>query len=472
MNTSIAFVAAGFLLASSSALAAPETAPRVAAPLSEADAVRAALVTLDVTFQEWAFDEPWRKRQPGTRSGNGLVLGDGRVLTTAGVVAGATLVELHRGVEPTPYRARVVMADALANLALVAPEDPAFFQGLSALPFADAQPSASDPVKASVHRIRNGRRVESLSASVVDLEANEPGAGGAQLLTMGLSLQMEGGGLAELVTRDGKLLGLSYARYGEKLMALPASVLRTWLTDAKRGDARRGFAAAGWRWQPLTNPELRAHLGVPKGREGILVNKVWPYATGAGVLQDGDVLLNLAGRDIDARGNFEHPVYGPARFGLLLTEGRVAGDQIEAEIVRAKATKRETLTLAPDAPNRRVVPTLPGEKQPRYLVRSGLVFQELSAPYLKAFGDSGPLRLAIQNELYGAMAAGPERQRFVVLTQVLPDAATVGYESVRNRLVSTVYGRAVQSLVEVDAALLSLLGRVLRDVHADLASSA
>lgn len=441
-----------FALAAAWALAAraDEVLPRRVA--SDADAVKRALVTLDVTFQDWAWDEPWRKRPPGTRSGSGLVLGDGRILTTASVVAGSTLLELHRGSEQTPWPARVVMVDHLANLALVAPDDPAFFAGLAPLAWADAPPPAADQGKVAFYRYRAARRLDAFGGTIVEVDGNDVGAGTAQLLTVAATAQMEGGGFGELVLQDAKFLGLAYAKWGDKVFFLPTPVLRTWLEDARQGDARKGFAAAGWRFQNLTNPELRAHLGVPRGREGILLSKVWPYATGAGVLEDGDVLLKLAGRELDARGNFEHPLYGPVRFGLLLTDGHVAGDTLDAEIVHAGVVKAVRLVLATDAPNRRAVPTVLAERQPRYLVHAGLVFQELSAPYLRAFGESAPLRLSILNELDGA-AAPKDRARYVVLTQVLPDAATVGYENVRSRLVARVNGRAVQTLEEVAKAL-------------------
>jgi S1-C subfamily serine protease len=449
----LALASAGCAAAKAAPAASPlapvEAAVREVA--TEAAQVRRSLVTVDVNYQDWAWDEPWRKKSPGTRSGSALVLPGGQLLTTANVVAGATLVELRRGNEQTPWRGKVVLADPLANLALVAPEDAAFLEGLVPMEWADTVPTASEGAKVAVYRYRSGRRLDAIPGTVVELDATEPGSGLAQLLTLSAAVQMDGGGLGELVVRDGKVAGLVLSKWGEKLSILPTVVLRPWLVDAARGDARRGFAAAGWKWQSLSNPVLRAQLGVPKGREGVLLTKVWPYATGAGVLSDGDVLLSLGGKSIDARGNVEHPQFGPVRFGLLLSEGRLAGDDIDATIVHDKQVRSLRLKLAPDAPNRRLVPALL-DGQPRYLVGAGLVFQELSLPWLRAFGDHAPLRLSVFNDLEGAFA-GESRQRQVVLTQVLPDPTTVGYESQRGRLVSKVNGRAVQSLEQVAEAL-------------------
>lgn len=438
------------VVAGGSARAAEENAPK--RPPNDAEVARRGLVTVDVTFQEWAWDEPWRKRAPGTRSGSAVVLENGRLLTTANVVANATLIELRRGSDQTPWRARTLQVDHLANLALLAPEDGAFFTGLAPIPFADALPPASDQAKVSIHRYRNNRRLESVAGTISEVDAVETGSGTAQLLSGSATVQMEGGGQADLVLVNGRLLGLAYLRWNEKLSFLPSPVIRAWMDDALRGKDRKGFASAGWRWQVLTNPALRSQLGVPEGRAGILLSRVWPYGTGAGRLADGDVLLKLAGREIDARGNFEHPLYGPMRFGLLLSEGHLAGDEVEAEIVRQGRVQTLKVPLAPDAPNKRVVPMTLPDRQPRYLVRAGLVMQELSSPLLRAFNENPPLRLAIQADLDGA-SAPDDRARYVVLTQVLPDASTVGYESVRFRLVDTINGAAVRSLEEAAKAL-------------------
>ena len=60
-----------------------------------------------------------------------------------------------------------------------------------------------------------------------------------------------------------------------------------------------------YRVQPLENPELRIHLGLParpnRGEEGgVLLSKLGADAACTGVLMDGDVLLAVDGVPIAA----------------------------------------------------------------------------------------------------------------------------------------------------------------------------
>jgi hypothetical protein len=91
---------------------------------------------------------------------------------------------------------------------------------------------------------------------------------------------------------------------------------------------------------------------------------------------------------------------------------------------------------------------------PNYVVVGGLVFQELTVPYLTTFGDwqrRGPPRLLIAYDREAAMPS-PESPRFVILSSVLPDAANLGYEGVRNLIVERVNGRRVGSMDDLREA--------------------
>ena len=89
------------------------------------------------------------------------------------------------------------------------------------------------------------------------------------------------------------------------------------------------------------------------------------------------------------------------------------------------------------------------------MVVGGLVFEELTRPYLGAWGDwarRAPPRLlvAIDRE---PDEAGTEPQRIVLLSSVLPDAANLGYQELRDLIVERVNGRPVASLADVRRAL-------------------
>ena len=83
------------------------------------------------------------------------------------------------------------------------------------------------------------------------------------------------------------------------------------------------------------------------------------------------------------------------------------------------------------------------------------MFLELSSDYLREWGgnwqDKAPQRLVyldlFQDEL------PPDRGKIVILSKVLPSPETIGYEQLRNLVVSRVNGREIKSLEDLaDAA--------------------
>jgi hypothetical protein len=90
-----------------------------------------------------------------------------------------------------------------------------------------------------------------------------------------------------------------------------------------------------------------------------------------------------------------------------------------------------------------------------YTVRGGLIFERLTHEYLLTFGKDwetkAPTRVLEPYELE-RWASSSERQGVVVLTGVLPVAATLGYEHVANLVVDRINGVPVWSLDEVRGA--------------------
>ncbi len=104
----------------------------------------------------------------------------------------------------------------------------------------------------------------------------------------------------------------------------------------------------------------------------------------------------------------------------------------------------------------RVPPYVIG-RGPDYAVVGGLVFQELTGPYLTAASDGGRRampRLLIAVDREGA-APDPVRPRLVVLTSVLPDAANLGFQDLRDLIVTSVNGVPLGSLDDLRRAAAS-----------------
>jgi S1-C subfamily serine protease len=250
--------------------------------------------------------------------------------------------------------------------------------------------------------------------------------------------------------------GLLTGRTGDAYGAIAAPVLRQFLDGAAAG-AWRGFPRAGLAWQDLTNPALRESLGLRPDEAGIRLTRVLPHGSGGGVLRTGDVLLEIGGAKLDPTGYYEHPVYGRMLFALLFSDGRAPGETMPVRVLRDGERVDLELLLRAMRPELDRVPPYVYGRGPDYTIVGGLVFQELSRPYLGAWGDwarRAPPRILV------AMDRGEdEAGRTVLLSTVLPDAANLGYQELRDLIVERVNGQAVSSLAELRAAFATPPGR-------------
>jgi hypothetical protein len=107
-------------------------------------------------------------------------------------------------------------------------------------------------------------------------------------------------------------------------------------------------------------------------------------------------------------------------------------------VLRAGKVVTLRLTMQPMA---WLVPRTEFERRPMWFLYGGLVFQRLTAEFLRIWGehwwDKAPKELLY---LYYSGLRKPEQREVVVLAQVLADAVNVGYEPFTNDVVAEVDG--------------------------------
>ncbi len=412
-------------------------------------ALRAGIVSVRVTGQDWNWRAPWEKLQPWTRTVTGLVVPGRRILVASTAFGNHVLVEAQKLGSEERATGRVTLVDQEGPLALVEVDDPAFWQGLEPLPLAKRVPTEGT---VTIHRWQSGL-LESYPGSVRQVRSGRHGLSQTSLLTLEVATGTEGLGESEVVVSDGHVVALLSGRSGDTFAGIAVPVLAQFLDGAQKGDWR-GFARAGLAWQELTNPALRASLGLAPGETGIRLTRVAPNGSGAGVLQPGDVLLELGGAKLDATGRYEHPLYGRMLFALLFSDGRKPGETITAKVLRAGQRLEQTLPLRRMLPEDDPVPPYVFGRGPEYVIAGGLVFEELTRPYLGTWGDwsrRAPPRLLIAVDRDAEADDAP--RRFVLLSSVLPDPANLGYQDLRDLLVAKVNGRRITSLDGLRQAL-------------------
>jgi hypothetical protein len=336
-------------------------------------------------------------------------------------------------------------------------DDPSFWEDLEPLPLADALPREGE---VSILRWRGSGLLDSYPGTVRQVRSGRHGLSRTHLLTLDVATGADGLGASEVVVADGEVVGLLTGRGGDTWSAIGSPVLAQFVEDVSGGEWR-GFPRGGFAWQNLTNPALRESLGLAEEESGVRLIRVLPHGTGAGALRPGDVILEVAGVPIDPTGHYEHPVYGRMLFALLFSDDRRPGDTIDIKVLRDGERQRVAAPLVRIEAQADRIPAYVYGRGPNYAVVGGLVFQELTVPYLGTFGDwqrRGPPRLLIAYDRE-ATEPSPESPRIVVLSSVLPDAANLGYEGVRSVIVERINGRRIGSMDDLREAFAHPEGR-------------
>jgi hypothetical protein len=172
------------------------------------------------------------------------------------------------------------------------------------------------------------------------------------------------------------------------------------------------------------------------------------------------VLLEVSGAKLDPTGHYDHPLYGRMLFALLFSDGHHPGETLEVKVLRDGQRLTLTLPLRRMRAEQDKVPPYVFGRGPEFQIVGGLVFEELTRPYLAAWGDwsrRAPPRLLIALEREAAEPS-EEEPRLVLLTSVLPDAANLGYQDLHDLIVQRVNGRPIGSMANLRAALASPRG--------------
>lgn len=409
------------------------------------------VVGLVVTYQSWDEDRPWAKQPPRTRTANAVLVGERRLMTTADMIAHATLLQLAVNGRTLRVEPRVVHIDRAINLALLEFDPDEATVALAPVALADETPTSG------VLRTVRWRRqqLEALASDVVRFEVESSWSSRVEHAFLHLRTDMTNGGWSEPIFAGERLVGLTVSQSQQNSRAIPAEILGAFLERVDAPGGYVGFPTLGVLWQVNRDVHLARFLGQQGEPRGMLVRQVPWGSSGCGVLQPRDLVLAIEGHAIDAEGYYLHPRLGRLRANHLLAEGYRIGDTIELTVNRAG----EELTLTTEL---RGYPAeldrIPGgrEGQPPYLIFGGLLMRELDLPYLKSWGKewsrNAPISLITRYQLRRA-GQGPGRRRTVLITSVLPTAYNLGYQDVRDEVVERVNGREISTLADAFAAL-------------------
>ncbi|MDI1315045.1 PDZ domain-containing protein [Prosthecobacter sp.] len=421
------------------------------------------LVRVNATSQPFSLHLPWQKESPSSRRGLGVVLAGNRVLVTGQMVADSTYIELELPEKGQKIPAKVVAVDYEANLALLesVPSDrqKAFFAGLKPMAV-----DTSARIGDTVDILQTGRVGELIKSElkigkVLTRRYNVEGSGFLVYEANNI-VRSEANSFTLPVVKNGKLVGLllSYDSKNQVTTILPAPIIEHFLKDVADG-SYGGFPSLGMELQSTLDEQYREYLGLKPDAPGVLISLVMKGGSAEkSGMKKGDILIAINGFAIDSRGDYKDPQFGALSSSHLVRGRAYVGDKVEIKVIRDGKEVTLTGELTRRKPDDYLVLPYLFDKGPRYVLMGGLLFQELSSPYLDAFGEEqrGGAILRLSH-----VASHPEkyeedgRKKLVFLSLVLPTPSAQGYEKLGGQVVNKVNGKAINDLNDLADAFKS-----------------
>lgn len=429
------------------------------------DAIPDTVVKIFVTYQKYDIANPWATKQVKTRSGYGCVLPGRKIITAADIVKDATIIEMEKNTQKRYFPARIEVFDYDLDLALLTVDDETFFDDLIPAVLEESV-RLDQPVRFAL--FEDSKEVRAIPGKIVKIAVDEYLLTWQSFLLYKAAVNFEGrgGGWSEPVFSRGKLVGLTmdYSQDDQVAEIIPASIINRFL-GAVREDAYIGVPFIGTSMATMRSPDFNRYLCVPRGRAGPFVRKVYPGSSASGVLEKGDVLLSLDGKDIDADGYYLHPEWGKMDYRDLIGRLHYPGDLVEVEFVRDGRARTESMELKRFERAHELVPFYDYRAQPSYLIVGGLVIQELTRDYLREWGkdwENTGNKKYLYNYFYREQENPSLRARLVILNKVIPDKFNIGYHDMNDMVLRQVNGRNISRLEDVAEALRTPEGKFHR----------
>lgn len=409
--------------------------------------MEASVVTVEITAKQYDPFQPWNKPTRSVRK-HALVVAGRQLVTTAQNLPDRTLVRVQKGGRGRWLNAEVQWLDYHANIAVLGVADDGFWTGLQPVELADRVPKLD---QYEVVRWRDGN-LEVRRAEFSKFSVGEGALSFAPRINLELNTEINGLGWAEPVLADGRVVGLTTSKGGNVCNVAPAPFIRR-ILEARKDGRFPGLGYFDFVWQQGENPATLEYLRVPGEPRGAVVIEVPKNPPAGYALRKWDVIVEIDGFSVDTEGDYEDPEYGHVMVEGLATRRHFAGDRIPMKVAREGRVLDIEYLLPKADYSVDLLPMFTFDREPEYLVAGGLVFQPLTQPYLRGWGEDWRRRAPFRMVYYSSSSPSPEMPALVVLSQVLPDPLNVGYQEFRNLVVDKINGRTVRRLSEVKQAL-------------------
>ncbi|HEX4141733.1 MAG TPA: serine protease [Candidatus Methylacidiphilales bacterium] len=416
-----------------------------------------AIIQIEVAGKSYNYFQPWERSQKSNYK-SGVVIDGHQILTTAEGLDDATDIRFKKQGDGIYTFGKIAWIDYQANLAALTTDDalntqfnpgqPDFWQGLQPAKLADAVPLTGE---IRVVRWRDDS-LEERKGDVDRMAVENSALSFVSVPVLKINCEMTGVGYGEAVVSGDKLIGLVYGAGGGSMTAIPSSFMAP-IIKAEQAKTYTGLGYFDFTWDTPDNPLNLEYLKLTGPARGVIVKDTGMKPGTTSVVHPRDVLLSIDGFAIDSEGNYIDPQYGKLCLENLSSRGKFAGQTCKFKIWRDGKEMEVVYTLPKAEFTDELVPQQTFDQEPEYVLTGGLVFVPLTESYLRSWGPAWRQHAPFRLSYYENDKVKPDRSQRVVLSEVLPNPANIGYESLRYLVVDQVNGVKIKQIGDLLAAL-------------------
>ncbi|MBR1978054.1 MAG: trypsin-like peptidase domain-containing protein [Akkermansia sp.] len=408
------------------------------------------IVKVEVAKRIPDYATPWNAGQYGRSNGTAFMVSPGVFMTNAHVVANAQRITISPYADSRLIPAKVKHVAHDADLALLEVEETAAFANVPCLSFSDAMPHLEDTVRAIGYPI-GGKRLSVTRGIIsrIDTIAYAHPRNEAHLAVQ-IDAAINPGNSGGPVLMGDKVVGVAFQGLLEANSTgymIPLPVVQRFLKDVEDG-RYDNYVDMGVIFAPLRNAAMRSHYGLPADDVGALVGDVISGGTCDGVLQPGDVVLEINGHKVDSSAMIN--LDGEHVQLEELAERAFSGDTLQFTILRGGQKLHPVAKLVP-LPARSIMANA-YDSLPRYVVYAGLVFQPLQLNVIQAHRLS-VTDFMVELDAFQRKGASSKKDDIVVVTKVLKDEVNARFSDFGKRIVKSVNGVEVIGLAHLHSLL-------------------
>ena len=397
------------------------------------------LITNHQQLPNWKA--PWKRSFTSSGMGTGFLVHNDWILTNAHVVSNSRLILVKKLSSPNPFIAHVVAIAHDSDLAILKVDDPSFYQDMQPLQLGKL-PKLQSAVRTYGYPM-GGTTISRTEGIVSRVEFGTYLHSGVDAhLIIQTDSAINPGNSGGPVIQDQEVVGVAFQsnpNLDDVGYLIPVPLVRRFLRDIEDG-TYDGVPEIGIHVSNLLNRHLREFLQLSPNAGGVLIDRIVPQSSAEGLLQEGDVLLEIEGQPIDAAGMVDYEGHR-VPFHIMAEHKRV-GDALSVRLWRNQQLQEVRLQLRRPPFGQEF--RLSYDTDPQYLIFGGLVFVPLNRNYIQAAPPSPAL---IYEHLFREIEQpGTRREQTVLIIGSLPSPVNAGYASLKDFVVDRVNGQPVHSL--------------------------